>query len=119
MDILFLHGIKIKSILGVFAWEQVALQTLLLDLDLTLPNSRAGRTDDIEDTIDYADLISRLRSYTQTCSHQLLESLAEDIADFLMREFNLPQVKVRLVKPGILNDVAQVGIEIVRGSEML
>ena len=90
-----------------------------VDLDLTLPNSRAGRTDDIEDTIDYADLISRLRSYTQTCSHQLLESLAEDIADFLMREFNLPQVKVRLVKPGILNDVAQVGIEIVRGSEML
>ncbi|MBR6027023.1 MAG: dihydroneopterin aldolase [Neisseriaceae bacterium] len=119
MDIIFLHGIKIKSILGVFAWEQVALQTLLLDLDLTLPNSRAGRTDDLEDTIDYADLVMRLRLFTENSSHQLLEALAEDIADFLLREFNLPQVKVRLTKPGILNDVAQVGIEIVRGSEIL
>lgn len=115
MDILLMHGMKIESTLGVYAWERIHPQQLLLDLDITLPHSRAFVSDDIADTVNYAQLAEELRAHTATLQCCLLEALAEEIARFVMHEFAVPKIKVRLIKPGILPNVAQVGVEITRG----
>ena len=47
----------------------------------------------------------------------LLETLAEYIAQLILNDFGVAKVRVRIVKPGILPDVAQVGIEIERTRE--
>ncbi|MBN3859119.1 FolB domain-containing protein [Neisseriaceae bacterium PsAf] len=116
MDKLQLLGIKFKCKLGVYAWEQQKSQILLLDLILGIEN-QAKITDSINDTIDYAQLIARIRERYAHQSFQLLEALAEDIAGFLLAEFDILMVEVRLVKPGILPDVREVGIHIVRNNQ--
>ncbi|MCV2509484.1 MAG: dihydroneopterin aldolase, partial [Neisseriaceae bacterium] len=78
---------------------------------------QAKITDSINDTIDYAQLIARIRERYAHQSFQLLEALAEDIAGFLLAEFDILMVEVRLVKPGILPDVREVGIHIVRNNQ--
>ena len=46
----------------------------------------------------------------------LLEVLAEHVADLILRDFGALWVRVRIVKPGILPDVKEVGVEIERGA---
>ena len=63
MNTLFLHGIQLSAMIGVFEWERHQPQTLILDLDLSLPNNKAGLSDDLADTVNYADLVAEVRTF--------------------------------------------------------
>lgn len=114
MDILFLYGIKINSTIGWYDWERVQQRALILDLDLHLQQNLASESDNIEDAIDYAKLQSRIKTFAAESDYRLIEALAENIANVILSEYPISQVKVRLSKPGVLSDVASVGIEIIR-----
>ena len=117
MNTLFLRGIQLSAIVGVFDWERHQPQTLILDLDLSLSNNNAGLSDDLADAVNYADLVERLRAFAQKRERRLIEALAEDLAEFLLQEYAVEKVRLRLIKQGILPKVGQVGIEIVRSKQ--
>ncbi len=117
MDIIFLQEVKIQTVLGVPDWERMQPQTVVLDIELAMPHSRSCETDAIEDTIDYGQIVARLRERFAVTSFRLVEALAEDAAQLIMREFGAPWVKVRVAKPGILPGVRQLGVTIERGSK--
>ena len=117
MNTLFLRDIQLQAIVGVYDWERLQPQSLLLDLDLTLPNKQAGLTDDLANAVNYADLVERLRAFAQKTERRLIEALAEDLAEFLLQEYAVEKVRLRLIKQGILPKVGEVGIEIVRQAD--
>ena len=117
MNTLFLRDIQLQAIVGVYDWERLQPQSLLLDLDLTLPNNQAGLTDDLANAVNYADLVERLRAFAQKSTRRLIEALAEDLAEFLLQEYAVEKVRLRLIKQGILPKVGEVGIEIVRQAD--
>lgn len=115
MDTLFLHGIQLKTILGALSWEQIHSQVVEVSLDLTLPeNHRACQSDQLSDAVNYASLVEDLREHLATQRFTLIETLAEEIAQFVLRKFAVDAVKVRVVKPAILPNVREVGFEITR-----
>lgn len=113
MDKIFLHGMKAETLIGVYDWERRNKQTLVFDVDLAMP-ARAAADDNIDDTIHYGEVCTRLRQMLAERDFLLLESLAEYTAQWLLTEFQAAWVKVRIVKPGILADVREVGVEIER-----
>lgn len=115
MDIIFLHTVRAKTLIGWYDWERVAPQTIELDLEIGLPSSRAGASDHLNDTIDYARVVEVLRESLLQQQFQLLEALAEHVAQLVMSDFASPWVRVSVTKPGILPDVAKVGVTIERG----
>ena len=117
MNTLFLRDIQLQAIVGVYDWERLQPQSLLLDLDLTLPNKQAGLTDDLANAVNYADLVERLRAFAEKTERRLIEALAEDLAEFLLQEYAVEKVRLRLIKQGILPKVGEVGIEIVRQAD--
>ena len=117
MNTLFLRDIQLQAIVGVYDWERLQPQSLLLDLDLSLPNKQAGLTDDLANAVNYADLVERLRAFAQKSERRLIEALAEDLAGFILQEYAVKEVRLRLTKQGILPKVGQVGIEIVRSKQ--
>ena len=102
MDKIFLHGLKADTLIGVYEWERKQPQTLLIDLD-------------IGSTVHYGEVCDTVRNSLETRRFHLLETLAEHIASLILNNFPVAWVKVRLVKPGILPDVREVGVEIERG----
>ena len=114
MDKIFLHGLKADTLIGVYEWERQQPQTLLIDLDIGLPPRRAD-DDDIGSTVHYGEVCDAVRNSLETRRFHLLETLAEHIASLILHDFSAAWVKVRLVKPGILPDVREVGVEIERG----
>ena len=116
MDKIFLYGMKADTLIGVYDWERERKQTLILDLEISVPES-TGMSDDIGDTIHYGDVCEVVRRNLAEQDFLLLETLAEYIAQLILNDFGAAKVRVRIVKPGILPDVAQVGIEIERARE--
>jgi len=115
MDIIFLRELKIETLIGVYEWEKRVPQTLQIDLEIALPNSRACQSDDIADALDYADIVRHLQDVLTSRHFNLLEALAEHIALILLNDFKAPWVKVSVAKLQAIRGSRMVGISIERG----
>ena len=115
MDIIYLHGIRIETIIGIYEWERRARQTVLVDVDMGMDLRTAAATDRIEDTLNYKAVAQRIVDYGNSCDFQLLETLAEKIAEILLREFKTPWCRLRLNKQGVVKGAQDVGVIIERG----
>lgn len=113
MDKIFLHGMKADTLIGVYDWEREQPQTLLIDVDIGVP-AKSAVSDHIDDTIHYGDVCETIRQSLKEQRFLLLEALAEHIAELVLEDFDALWVRVRVVKPGILANVREVGVEIER-----
>ncbi len=115
MDIIFLRELKVETLIGVYEWEKRVPQILQFDLDIALPNSRACETDDINDALNYADIVRRIQSELGSRHFHLLEALVEHTAQILLNEFKAPWCKVSVAKLQAIRGSKMVGISIERG----
>lgn len=116
MDIIFISDLRIKTIIGIYDWERKVRQTVSLDLEMATDISTAAATDSIEDTLNYKAVAKRLIAFVGDSEFQLVETLAEKIAEIVVNEFNVSWVRLKLHKPGALRGARDVGILIERGN---
>lgn len=116
MDKIFLNSMKAETLIGVYDWERTRKQTIILDLDITLPE-KSVQKDDIQETIHYGEVCERVRNALKERDFQLLESLAEYVAQLILNDFQAASVCVKITKPGILPNVREVGVQITRCAE--
>jgi dihydroneopterin aldolase len=117
MDKIFLTGLSVECIVGIWEWERQVKQRIVLDIEMATDIRKAAATDHIDDTIDYKKVSKRLLSFVGESQFQLVETLTERIAEVLIKEFQVPWVKVRLNKQGALRGSKDVGISIERTTQ--
>lgn len=115
MDIIFLRELKIETIIGVFEWERKIKQTVILDLDMATDIRQAAATDKLEDTLNYKAVTKRLIEFVGQSQFQLVETLAERVAEIVLTEFSVPWVRLQLNKQGAVRGARDVGVIIERG----
>ena len=115
MDIIFLRELKVTTLIGVYEWEKRVPQTLQLDLDIALPDSRACQSDNIDDALDYSKVAQHIQTVLSEGHFSLLETLAEHIAQIILKDFNAPWVKVSVAKLQAIRNCKMVGVSIERG----
>jgi len=116
MDIIYLHGLKVQCIIGIWEWERRARQLVELDVDMAADIAGAAASDSIDDTLNYKAVAKRLIDYVGNSEFQLVETLAEKIAGLLREEFGVAWCRVRLNKPGAIRGARDVGVLIERGT---
>jgi len=116
LDTIFISDLSIETRIGVYEWERHVRQPVLLNIEIAMPHSRAGTTDALDDALDYAAVVDRLKALVGNHPHELLERLAEDVAALILREFAAPWVRVQLGKIAPLPGVRQLGVRIERGT---
>ncbi|MDR0480607.1 MAG: dihydroneopterin aldolase [Gallionellaceae bacterium] len=114
MDIIFLRELKVETLIGVYEWEKRVPQTLQIDLEIALPDNRAGATDDIADALNYADVVRDIQNLLANRHFSLIEALAEAIAQMLLDDFKSPWVKVSVAKLNAIRGSRMVGVSIER-----
>lgn len=117
MDIIFIEGFVGETVIGIFDDELHDTQPVRIDLQAGVPRARACDTDRIHDTIDYGVVRGRLLRLLAEHRVQLLEALAESIAEVLVREFGAHWVRVAVAKPRKFSDVESVGVVIERRAD--
>ena len=116
MDVIFLHEYKLELVIGIYEWERHQSQTIQLDIEIGLPAGRAGETDQIADTIDYGKVVLAIEASVKQKHFDLLEALAEHIAQLIRTDFKSPWVRIRLTKLGMMRQIKRVGLVIERGT---
>lgn len=114
-DRVFIHDLAIRCIVGVDESERREKQDVLVHLTLHTDLRQAGRTDALENTVDYRALKKRLLHLAEESRFRLIEALAQSIADECLRDERVEQVEVVVEKPGALRFARTVGVQITRG----
>lgn len=115
MDIIFLRDLRIDTVIGIYDWERRIRQTVSLDLEMGADIRKAAASDAIEDTLNYKAVAKRVISFVEESQFQLVETLAERVAELVLNEFQIPWLRLRLNKTGAVRGARDVGVIIERG----
>lgn len=116
MDKVFIEQLEVITTIGVYDWEQEIKQKLVLDIEMAHDNRPAGKSDDVSDALDYAQVSEAVIGHIEGGRFLLVERVAEEIAELIMSRFNVPWIKIRLTKPGAVAQAKGVGVIIERGN---
>ncbi|NQY34438.1 MAG: dihydroneopterin aldolase [Alteromonadaceae bacterium] len=117
MDKIFIKGLSIQTTIGFFAWEKEIKQTLVIDLAMGWDIRPAALNDELAKTLDYATISVDIEKFANDHPVDLLETLAERMAEFLMVQYQIPWIKLTIHKPTAVHNADSVGVEIERGQQ--
>lgn len=115
MDIIYLRDLRIETVIGIYGWERQVKQPVIIDLEMAADIRRAAQSDRIEDTLNYKAVAKRLIQFVGESQFQLVETLAERIAEIVLNEFKIEWVRVSVNKQGAVRGARDVGVIIERG----
>lgn len=117
MDKIFIRGLKVETIIGIYDWERTLIRPLIFDIELGFDTREAAASDRMRDSIDYAAVGQTVKDIALNLKPQLLETLAEKIARALFDQFPILSLRLVIDKPGAIPDVKGIGVEIDRRRE--
>ena len=117
MDKVFIEGLEIDALIGIYDWERRIRQTLVFDLEMGFDNRKPAASDNIEDTLNYKAVSRRLVEFVSQSDYGLVETLAERCAEIVLAEFNVAWLRLKLSKPGAVRGAQAVGVIIERGTQ--
>jgi dihydroneopterin aldolase len=115
VDIVFLRGLRIETVIGIYEWEKGIKQPVILDLEMSTDVARAAASDRIEDAVNYKAVSKRLKQFVGEGRFELVETLAERCAEIIRTEFGVRWLRLTANKIGAVTDANDVGVTIERG----
>lgn len=119
MDKVFIEGLEVETLIGIYDWERRIRQTLVFDIEMAFDNTIPAASDDIADTLNYKAVSKRITGFVQESGFGLVETLAERVATILLEEFPVRHVRLKLSKPGAVRGARNVGVIIERSAATL
>lgn len=113
-DYIVLTGLKISCIIGIFDWERKKKQVVLIDLKIPCDVYKASQKDNIADAVDYKKIAKTAIAFVEKSDFQLVETLAEKLADLLIKTFRLAEIELAVSKPAAIRGSQNVGVKIHR-----
>ncbi|MGO8704994.1 MAG: dihydroneopterin aldolase [Candidatus Brocadiia bacterium] len=117
MDRILIRDLRARCIVGVNEDERREKQDVTVNLTLFADLGPAGRTDRMEDTVDYRAVKKRVLAVIEASQFFLVEALAEAIANVCLDEPKVQKARVRVEKPSALRFARSVGVRITRERE--
>jgi FolB domain-containing protein len=113
VDQIIIQDLEVFHHVGVPDPERAKPQRLLLTIELELDLTPAAKADDLKKTIDYYQLSRRLLAFGEGRDWKLIETLAVDLAEMILREFKPARVAVE-VKKFVLPEARWVSVRVRR-----
>jgi len=115
MGTIRIKGLKVETIVGVHEWERKMPRTVVIDLELAADVARAAKQDALKHALDYAAVAQLVTEFVTTSDFQLIETLAERLAERIQKGFSVAWVKLEVHKPGAIAGAQDVSVSIERG----
>jgi dihydroneopterin aldolase len=118
VDKVYIEGLTFQTTIGFYSWEKEIKQTLVIDLAMGWNTAQAAENDELAKTLDYAAISEAVVEFANANPVDLIETLAERIAAFLMAKYQIPWLRLKLMKPTAVHNATTVGVEIERGQQL-
>lgn len=113
-DKIQIHDLAVDCIIGIHPWERQHAQRLFVDVEMAFDLAPAARDDDFTQTVDYDACSQGIERIAVEGQFQLIETLAEQVAAWLLATTPITAATVRVRKPQALNKAVWAGVEIHR-----
>ena len=117
MDRIFIRDLALRCIIGIYPEERREKQDVIINVAMECDLGKAGRSDDLKDTVDYKSIKKAILKLVERSHFQLIESLAENIADIALADEKVRRVSVTIDKPGALRFAKSSAVEITRSRD--
>jgi len=98
----------VSTRIGVYAWEQLIFQQLLIDISIDADFSSCH--EDLTKTIDYAALCQTVTHFVESKSFQLIETVANEVAQLIQQEFKATKLSVGISKPHAVKNAGTIQV---------
>jgi 7,8-dihydroneopterin aldolase/epimerase/oxygenase len=118
VDLIELRGLRLSGICGALPEERDRAQPLEIDLDVVADLRAAGRSDELAETVNYAEVVDAVEAVVSEGRPFLLEHLAEGIAGAVLAldRVEAVTVAVRKLRPPVPQQLASSGVRIIRAA---
>lgn len=113
-DVVFVKGLKVEAVIGVYDWERAINQPILIDIALETDISRAAVSDEVKDALNYKAVCDDVSAWCKEIQAELLEYLAGQLADRLIANYSCKTVTLSVAKPTAIAQADAVGVQITR-----
>ena len=115
-DKVLIEGLTVLTTIGVYEWEKAIKQKLILDLEMSWDNKPAGESDDVSLCLDYFLVSQSITSFIQSTQFELIECVAERVAQLVIQKFSVQWLKVKVSKPSAIANASNVAVVIERSA---
>jgi len=103
MGTISIEKIQVDCIIGVYDFERQNKQPLIIDIEFDYDSTKACQSDHIKHAIDYFQITEDIHKFVSDSSYQLIESLASALADKVLLNKLISNIKVKISKPEALS----------------
>ena len=115
MDAIIIEGLKVDTVVGCFSWERQIIQPLMLDLTIHNDLMQAAQSDELNDTLNYAQICELAAQVIQQAQPKLIEHAAQLVLECLFTTFpSIESISITIRKPAIIAQANAVGIRLER-----
>jgi dihydroneopterin aldolase/D-erythro-7,8-dihydroneopterin triphosphate epimerase len=114
LDKIFIRDLLVRCIVGIYPEERREKQDVIINITLHADLTKAGQSDDIEDTVNYKTIKKEVLAMVQSSEFLLLEKLATEITRIALQDSLVQRVDVSIDKPGALRFARSVAVELSR-----
>lgn len=115
MDAIIIEGLKVDTVVGCFNWERQIIQPLMLDLTIQTNLEQASHSDELEHTLNYAEICEISAQVIQKKQPKLIEHAAKLVLNTLFTTFpTIESIMITVRKPAIIAQANSVGIRLER-----
>ncbi len=116
-DVIEIKDLLLRTIVGINPEERTQIQDVVINLKIETDLRAAGKSDEIDDTLNYRSVCKQIIERVEASRFLLVERLAEEIASICLTHDRVQRVQVSVEKPGALRFARSVGVVITRGRD--
>ena len=114
MDKITIQDLALRCIIGLYPEEREKKQDVIINVTMETDLRAAGKSDDLNDTVDYKTIKLNILDFVENSSFNLIESLAEGVAQICLADSKVQSATVTIDKPGALRFCKSVAVEVTR-----
>jgi dihydroneopterin aldolase len=110
----FVKDLRLMALIGVYEIEKINPQPIVVNIDLSVAEGSQPTDDDLKHVVSYEIVVKKVEAILAQGHINLVETLAERIAEACLTDIRVQAARVRVEKPEVIPNAASVGVEIER-----
>ncbi|MDP4823986.1 MAG: dihydroneopterin aldolase [Aestuariivirgaceae bacterium] len=110
----FVRDLRLMALIGVYEIEKITPQPIVVNIDLSVAEGSQPTDDDLKHVVSYEIIVKKVEAILAQGHINLVETLAERIAEACLSDARVEAARVRVEKPEVIPNAASVGVEIER-----
>lgn len=110
MATIHITDLHLRAVIGTYEWERKVKQDVIINIALEFNAKKAAQSDKLKDTVDYKSLNKKIIAKVESSKYFLIEKLAGQILDIIIKTPGVEDATVRIDKPGALRFAKSVSV---------